>query len=486
MTRSLRARLLAGVISAVTLLLIIFSLVIYASMRRTLLNQFDNSLASTAALLAASVEIDAGQIEMELDAREMPAFRAGRYPAYYQLWQTDGATALKSPALGAADLKPLKATLDRPAFRNFDIEPGRPARAVSFAFTPKLANADDHDAPEDDLQAADPPDSPPGPTQQQLTLAVAADASDLHYTLASLRWLLLVACAALITLSLLVAAIVVRRALRPLNSIAAEIAAVSEDNLAARIDTPRMPDEIIPIRDRLNDLLARLEASFARERRFTADVAHELRTPLAGLRSTIEVALSRNRNHDEYQHALSDCLAIASGMQAMVNNLLALARIETQSVTFRRDTINLADMVTSCWRPFSARAADKKLTFQNRLPAALTCSSDPDHLSMAVSNLLDNAVEYADHRGLVSVDGRKTNGSIEITFANTGCRLTTDQLPQAFDCFWRNDPARTNTANHCGLGLPLVKKIVTALGGRASAELQSDGMFSIRITLPPD
>lgn len=486
MTRSLRARLLAGVISAMTLLLIVFSIVIYASMRRTLLDQFDNSLASTAALLAASVEIDAGQIEMELDTPEMPGFRTGEYPAYYQLWQSDGATALKSPALGAADLKPLKASADRPAFRNFDIEPGRPARAVSFTFTPKLANADDHDEPEGDIQAAAPPDSPAGPTQQQLTLAVAADASDLHYTLASLRWLLLVACAGLITLSLLVAAVVVRRGLRPLNSIAAEIAAVSEDNLAARIDTPQMPAEILPIRDRLNDLLGRLEASFARERRFTIDVAHELRTPLAGLRSTIEVALSRKRNHDDYRDALSGCLTIASGMQAMVNNLLALARIEAQSVTFRRNTINLADMVTSCWRPFSARAAEKKMTFQNRLPAALTCTSDPDGLSMAVSNLLDNAVEYADHGGLVSVDGRKTNGSIEITFANTGCPLTAEQLAQAFHCFWRGDSARTSTGNHCGLGLPLVKKIVTALGGRADAELQNAGIFSVRITLPTD
>ena len=117
----------------------------------------------------------------------------------------------------------------------------------------------------------------------------------------------------------MIAPVVVRHGLAPLNAIAAQIGAIrrrTSRHVSIREPTPR---EIAPIQDRLNDLLPRLQASFQRERRFTADVAHELRTPLAGVRSTIEVTLMRARPSQEYQAVLSECLGIVQNMQTMVN-----------------------------------------------------------------------------------------------------------------------------------------------------------------------
>jgi len=469
--RSLRARLLLGIVGGMMLLLLVFSLVIYTLIRRALVNQFDTSLLSTARMLAASVEQDGDEVELEFKVQQMPEFQKAERPTYYQLWRQDGTVVVRSSSLGADDLLYFQGPLDEPFFQEFKIKTGQPARAVGFKFNPRIADNEGRNS------------SQPTKTQA-LTLVVAKESTDLQSDLRFLRWLLSIASGGTVIISVFIATVVVRQGLNPLNSLAAEISAIKENDLTVRISTERMPTEMIPIKDRLNDLLARLEASFNRERRFTGDVAHELRTPLSGMRSTIEVTLTRTREVNEYQASLSDCLTIAEDMQAMVNNLLALARIDANQITFRRDRIQLADLVDSCWRSFSSRALERGIVFDNRLPAHIACESDHESLSMVFSNLLDNAVEYANEGGQIWTTGRQMDDSVEVTIANTGCRLTNDQASQVFDCFWRGDPSRTGTGAHCGLGLALVQRIVKAAGGRIVVEVQDGGIFTVRLVLP--
>jgi len=475
--RSLRVRLLVGIVGGMTLLLVVFSLVIYTAIRRALINQFDTSLASMARILAASVEQNREEIELEFEVAQMPEFQEAERPTYYELWRPDGVVLARSPSLGADDLLRFEGAPGEPAFRAAQLRNDRPGRAAGLGFHPRVADSEEKNPPQPEETLA-------------LTLVVARDAGDMLRHLEFLRWLLLVASVGTITLSVLVAAVVVRRGLCPLNSLAAEIAAITEDDLNVRVGTEKIPAEIMPIKNRLNELLARLGGSFARERRFAADVAHELRTPLAGIRSTLEVTLTRTRRTDEYQTALCDCLDIAKNMQAMVNNLLTLARIEAKQTAFRCEQIRLAELIDSSWRPFSAGAAKRGIVFENRVPAHTTCQSDRESLSIVFSNILDNAVEYANEAGRIWTTARQTDGCVEITVSNTGCRLTSEQAAHVFDCLWRCDPARTETprgalgaGNHCGLGLALVQRIITALGGRASVEVQSGGIFTIRLIL---
>ena len=114
----------------------------------------------------------------------------------------------------------------------------------------------------------------------------------------------------------------------------------------------------------------------------------------------------------------------------------------------------------------------------------MTCQSDREYLSIVLSNLLDNAVEYTDERGRICTKGQQTDDSVQVTVSNTGCTLTDEQVGQVFDCFWRGDSSRTGTGTHCGLGLALVQRIVGALGGRAFAEVQAGGIFTVRLVLP--
>jgi two-component system heavy metal sensor histidine kinase CusS len=468
---SLRTRLLVGILGGMVVLLAALSLIVYGVIRRALYEQFDAGLESTAQLIAAVVEQDVDEVELGLEVQEMPEFRDVKHGAYFQLWGPEQAVLAKSPALRAEDLWRIDDRAASPAFADLRDSAGRTRRAIAVRFLAHPADKDGEPAVE--------------MKPMTMCLTVARDAAELRGQLRSLRWLLATASAAVTVLALLLAAVVVRHGLAPLRTLATQIEGIGAEDLTARVETERTPAEIAPVKDRLNDLLSRLQASFQRERRFTADVAHELRTPLAGLRSTIEVTLLRAREGPEYQAVLSDCLGIAQNMQTMVNNLLLLARLDARQMTFRRERLRLAELVDGSWRPLAEQARQRHITFESTTGDELTCLGDPDSLSMVVSNLLANAAEYTNDGGHIRVTARPADERMELTVSNTGCSLRQAQIPQVFDCFWRGDVSRKDAGIHCGLGLALVQRLMTALGGSATAELQPGGVFAVRLDLGP-
>lgn len=479
--RSLRSRLLVGMIGGMLVLLLVFDMIIYTAIRRGLYDQFDKSLIATAQMLVATIEYEDSEIELEFDAR-ITEFQRTHRSAYFQFWGQEGDVLLRSPSLGTDDLTGWEGTLDGPTFKEIRLSTNRLIRAVGIQFNPRIEPAGEGNNKQEEheedahIQGA--------AEQQTITLVMARDISELRSQLLFLSWLLLIASLVVVILSCLVASLVVARGLYPLNLLATNIAAIKEDKLTDRINVGSLPKEIAPIKQRLNELLGRLESSFSRERRFTADVAHELRTPLAGVRTTLEVTLTRDREGDEYRGALGDCLEITKNMQAIVDNLLALARLDAQLITFRHERIQLGALVDSCWHCFAERAGERNIVFENQLSAELSCESDPEILAMVFSNVLANAVEYTDEKGQICVTARTADKTLEIMFTNTGCSLTDEQVGQVFDRFWRGDSSRTEVGIHCGLGLSLVRMVIEALGGSALVEIQDDSIFALRLILP--
>jgi two-component system heavy metal sensor histidine kinase CusS len=471
MMSSLRMRLLAGTGWGMVLLLACFSLIVYTTIRRTLLNEFDRSLVSMAEVLTTGIEGDANGIDMDSEVRQMPQFNDPEQPVLYEVWAAEGGVLIRSRLLGTGDLPRLASVRGACIPRAIrDPRNGRPLRAVGIEFLPRI---DDEQA---GAQARIPPERP-------LMMVVARDASTLLARLNSLRWLLLATASGTTGLALFVGVVVVCRGLRPLQAIAAEIAAVDETSLDAHIGSESAPAEIVPIQDRLNSLLVRLREALDRERRFSANVAHELRNPLAGMRSTVEVTLTRQRDGAEYRDSLSECLGIVDGMQAMVDNLLLLARMDADQAAFRMEEILLSELVAVSWKPFASRAAERRVAWDNQVSSDLALTSDRQSLSVVFSDLFSNAVEYADRGGRVWTQARRVDGSIDIMVANTGCRLSPDQVGRVFDRFWRADPARSDAGIHCGLGLSLVHRIVCALGGSIDASVK-DGAFILHFSLP--
>ncbi len=483
MTLSLRTRLLLGVIVSSVLLLGVLCTLLYAVTRNTLLDQFDNSLLSTARVLSAGVEKEVkkeepndeenkyvenrsdSELDFEFDVSMTPEFNNLNGGGYYQFWNQDKTLIVRSPSLGEASLPYFGKESSADTYRQCLLPDDKPGRAVSYRFIPRM---------NDETQTQD----------EHFIIVVARDASQLYDFLGFFRWLMINCSLAVIVLSGFVAAKVTRIGLRPVHTLAGQIESVDEEAFEQSFSAEAYPVELVPICECLNALMERIKSSFQRERRFTADVAHELRTPLAGIQSTIEVCLSRDREPQEYQEALGECLEISKAMNRLVSTLLALSRLENQQITYEIQTISLKSLIDKTWQNFADKAHDKKLSFENLIDDSLCCATDKNHLGMILSNILDNAVEYCDDQGQIMVKAQHSAGKAILTISNTGCQLKPADTKRVFDFFWRADTARTGTGVHCGVGLSVVRKVAKFLGVKVNADIEQGSVFSIILELP--
>jgi|GEM_PF-3667456 len=227
-----------------------------------------------------------------------------------------------------------------------------------------------------------------------------------------------------------------------------------------------------------------LEIALQREHSFADDLAHELRTPLAGIRSTIDVALTVDRDTHEFRESLTDCSGIVDRMQSLVDKLLMLARLDGKRQTFSEQRVHLAEIIDASWKPFQQRAAERGLAFENQVPDSIACVSDRDSLMIIFSNLLENCVNYTDQGGRIWVTARQDGkGTIQAAVGNTGCQLTPIEARMAFQQFWRADESRQSGGRHTGLGLALVRRLTLALGGEAFADVTEQGVFTVHLGL---
>jgi two-component system heavy metal sensor histidine kinase CusS len=278
--------------------------------------------------------------------------------------------------------------------------------------------------------------------------------------------------------------LVIRRGLEPVDVLATDLSAIGEQNLSARLRLDAAPKELSPIVNRLNDLLSRLHGAFEREKAFTADAAHELRTPLAGLEAALGVCAKKPRAPEAYAVVVNDCLAVVRGMHAMIDNLLLLARADAQQVQVTRESVRVADLIDDTAAQFSKKIADRSLQVSLDVDGDLLVQTDRDRLLHVLKNLFDNAACYADTGGAIRVSAAGGNPHVKIRIANTGSRISAEDAAHVFDRFWRGDPARSDVGTHCGVGLSVCQKMIIALGGSISASSAPGGEFVVEISLP--
>jgi signal transduction histidine kinase len=313
-----------------------------------------------------------------------------------------------------------------------------------------------------------------------VTVVVAQGTEEARNTLATMsRWLWVLALAAF-GAAAAATLVTVARGLGPARAVAAQIEGLDADGLDKPLATAGLPDEIEPVVRKLNELLGRLSAAFARERRFTADVSHELRTPLAALRTTLEVAAAQERSAPAYRAAIRDATALVTQTQALVTNLLMLARLDARQVEIETREVSLRALVDDCWRVCAPEAAGRQLRFTNQIAVETTVGSDPDKLRIVVANLLANAAAYTAPGGSVFVrEGDRTAGAL-FEVVDSGPPIPEEVLPRLFDRFSRADAARSGGV-HFGIGLALVRGVCEILGLEASAENAADGSVCFRI-----
>ncbi len=438
---------------------------IHLAVRSALVEAFDTSLRAQAFAVSALTEQEDGKVRFDFSADFLRGFGREHARNFFEIWTAAGAPLMRSPSLGEADL-PGRADgpAQKPKAWNFALPNGHAGRAVGFAFRPKPAD-------EERLT----------PRGAVVTLVFAADRSELDQTLHGL--LAIIAGGGVVLLLAVFTAVprVLGRGLAPLDRLGEQAAAINAASLTARFPAEGLPAELRPICARLNELLARLETSFERERRFSADLAHELRTPLAELRSLAECALKWPETRDATTDR--DTLAIARQMEALVTQMLALARGEYGLLAAHRERVALDALVRDVWQPFAARAAARTLAV-NFVLAPVTAVADPALLRSILGNLFDNATDHAPPGGALRITLEKSATGAIFRITNSADDLTPADMGKLFDRFWRKEAARSGNGQHTGLGLALARTLATATGWTLDATLDREGLLTFTLAGP--
>lgn len=461
---SLRKQLRRALVGTLTALLGAALVAITVVVWRALVGAFDFALQAKASAVRALVEEKDGRIGFEFSRDFLWGYGSENPRNYFQVWDSANNTLTRSPSLQNENLP--RRVGDKPShavYWNVTFPNGRAGRAIGYQFTPQ---------PSDGSRAKK------GAPVVQLVLA--ADRDNLNETLGGLV-VAVGGCSVLLFAAVwLVVPLVLRRALAPLDRLGEEVARIDAHSLDARLSVAALPAELRPIGDRLNDLLGRLAASFERERRFSADLAHELRTPLAELRSQAECALKWPESRDPASDR--DTLAIATQMEALVTHMLALARGEQGELTVHLSQVAPGPLVETVWKTHAARAAARGVRASFSLGAG-TAKADPVLLRSIMHNLLENAADYTPAGGELRVTSEAVAGGYRLRLANPAGELTAADVGQLFDRFWRKEAARSE-GTHAGLGLSLSRAFATAMGWQLDAALDAEGWLVFTLESP--
>jgi len=275
---------------------------------------------------------------------------------------------------------------------------------------------------------------------------------------------------------------IARRGIRPVEEVAATARRISSTNLRERIRPEGYPLELASLAGTFNNMLDRLEESFARISQFSADIAHDLRTPVNNIRGEAEVALARARSIDEYREVLESCLEESVRLSDLIANLLFLARAESPLTHLNRERVDIGELLKGVREYYEASAAEGGISLTAACGGApLMADLDRTLMQRAVGNLVSNAVAHTPAGGSVTLSAGADDSAIRIEVRDTGTGIPPEALPKVFDRFFRVDTSRSQASGGTGLGLAIVQGIVILHGGKV--EIASKPGEGTRVTL---
>lgn len=279
---------------------------------------------------------------------------------------------------------------------------------------------------------------------------------------------LITLCAALVVIIL--SAFLARRSLRPLQRLARETSAIDVRHLGRRITLRSAPTELQPLISAFNQMLDRLENSFQQLSQVSADMAHDLRTPISNLLGQTEIALTQKRPEAYYTALLGSNFEELVRLSTMIDKMLFLARAENASQAINKVPLSLEEVLHPLAEYFEGPAEEQHITL--RFSVTGNIMADADLLQRAVANLLANAIRYADSHSDVQIEARPQSDGVLISVTNHGDAIPEEQQERLFDRFWRADSARHASENSSGLGLSIVRSIMQLHQGRCGVKCE--------------
>ncbi|MBI3983081.1 MAG: HAMP domain-containing protein [Gemmatimonadetes bacterium] len=314
---------------------------------------------------------------------------------------------------------------------------------------------------------------------------VARDASLMERSLAALGLTLMFTVPATLVLASVAGLFLAGRVLAPVRAITAKAGSISADQLSERLPVANPSDEFGRLAGVFNDLLSRLEASFAQLKRFTADASHELRTPLTAIRSVGEVGLQRERNVEGLRSVIGSILEESDRLTRLVEALLTITRAESPTARLALAPLDLAELAREVADDIGVLAEERnqRLTVEDH--GAVPTTGDRLLLRHAVINLLDNAIKYTPPGGTITVTaGRTPGGESYVEVRDTGPGIAPEHHTAVFDRFYRARPAQAEGQPGAGLGLAIVRLAAESHGGRVELGSALGRGSTFRIVLP--
>ena len=464
--RSVTFRLVCAVVLLEIVLIGTVTATVYVQSAAFCTRQFDSTLEARAEAVAALVEDDNGQLRMEepVHRPRHPASQPDRRPDVYWIWADDGREIHGAPPLKDAD--ELRGTrrpplTGQPSF--FDVSRiGQSYRAVWMHWD---ASAD----------------------RPACSVLLALSRHTLDNKISELIVSLLELSGAILVATAVLTVLLVRWGLRPFRQAAQDIQRVTAATAGLQpVGSPDAPGEIRPFLRVLNDLLARLGDAFRQQRSFTGYASHELRTPMAVIKSTIQACLMGDRSVSECREALTEVQDDLTRMEHMVDQLLVLARLDGNVERPPVQPVELSGLLGELVQRYQSQAADAAVQLDSAHLAPATVAGQAELLDRLFGNLITNAIHHNRPGGRVVVTCENRGGRAIVEVADTGPGIPPDALERIFERFFRVDRSRSrpNSAGGTGLGLAIVREITLHHGGTVTAENRPGGGALFRVSLP--
>ncbi|MFC7286830.1 heavy metal sensor histidine kinase [Herminiimonas glaciei] len=317
---------------------------------------------------------------------------------------------------------------------------------------------------------------------EKIVIVVARTASDRMELLKAYRVEIGMAALCGTLLAALLGYLVVRRGLRPVKLIAGQASSITAHRLDTRLDLSSAPQELHELVQAFNAMLDRLDGSFQRLSQFSADLAHDLRTPLNNLMVQTQVALVQARSVEDYQGLLISNVEEYERLTRMVESMLFLARVEHTHVMLNKSALSLPEELQRIADYFEGLADEAGVTLS--VAAGGKVYADAILLRRALGNLVANAIPYTPRGATIVLKGAKTAEGVTVSVINPGQGIAAEHIPHLFNRFYRGDAARSNSATSTGLGLAIVQSIMALHGGRATVTSEENGLTEFALIFP--
>jgi signal transduction histidine kinase len=471
---SLTRRIIATVVTCQLVLAIGLTLVAVMYARSELMGAFDTALEGKALSALALVQFtEPKPHDLTFDASLLPPPSDPVHQDQYEIRSQDGQLIARSAGW---DVVPSEVSESQRRHADFRVA-GAPYRAVLL----RNVQIFDKEIMEDGEVAP----------QARVTLVYASSLSGNRLRLAQLAALVGATSILLLLLTSAFAVWSVRHGLAPLHELAAQANTISVHNW--NFSAPpgdSMATELAPFVHAIGAVLARLKESFRQQRDFTNDAAHELKTSVAIVKSTLQSLLHRPRTQHEYETELEELLGDCGRLEDLLGRMLRLARLEQlaeDGVTPNLATTELTSTCESAISRIRKVAQERNISVQFESPAAVYMRADPEDLELIWLNLLENAVQYSPEDSTVTLNVRRNGGAmVEVSVVDCGPGIPPAELPHIFERFHRGDPSRARSTGGFGLGLAICKALVDAYNGTIEAVNLPGQGTQMRVQLPAD